>query len=326
MAGRSSWSRRDVLRAGLLAGGSVAASGLAGGCAAAGFGSTLERIKEQGFVTVGIAGERPYAYMQGGNLVGAIPAIHRAVFDRIGDVELRAVKTPFKDLLDGLNSGNFDVVSAGMFITSDRCRRAAFSDPTYCAKEALLVRQGNPQGLSDYHSVARKGATLAVLAGGVEIEYARAIGITGPRLVTVGSQREGLRLVVSGRVAAFTLTSISLRALLEQVRQQQRSPAPPGEQDEPNPLQQVELLDPFVPVVNGQKQRGCGGAAFRSTDEALKAAFNRELSALQRQNKVLDLVTRYGFTKAEMPPPGVTTEQLCRTGGVGGIDVEPAPR
>jgi polar amino acid transport system substrate-binding protein len=52
---------------------------LAGGCAALGFGNTLDRIKRDGVVRVGHAGERPYAYEEAGVLVGATVAVHRAV-------------------------------------------------------------------------------------------------------------------------------------------------------------------------------------------------------------------------------------------------------
>lgn len=49
-----------------------------------------------------------------------------------------------------------------MFITPERCEQADFSNPEYVATTALLVQRGNPEGLSDYASVAESGATLNV--------------------------------------------------------------------------------------------------------------------------------------------------------------------
>lgn len=319
------WSRRNFLKGSVLAGGLLTAPALAAGCSGLGFGNTLEKIQRAGVVRLGIAGEHPYSYLENGELVGGIAAVHRAVFERLGDIEVRGVHTQFGELLDGLNGGNFDVVAAGMFVTADRCERAAFSDPVYCAKSALLVPRGNPQGLSDYASVAERGASLVVLAGGVEEEYARGAGVPNAQISQVGTPEAGLERVAAGDADAFTLTSISLRALLRRAAEREESPSPPELEDE-RPAEQVELLDPFVPVVDGEEERGCGAAAFRKTDGDLRAAFNRELNALQREGRILDLVGQYGFTEAELPEEGVTTEQLCRTGGVPNRELDPLPR
>lgn len=322
---RDGWSRRTFLRGTLLTGGAVTAPGLLSGCDALGFGDTLDKIRDAGVVKVGHAGERPFAYQESGRLAGAMPAIHGAIFQRLGDIEVEGVQVAFKDLIDGLNAGTFDVVAAGMFIRSERCARAAYSEPVYCATTGLLVANGNPESLSDFASVASAGASLAVLGGAVEADYATDAGVAEDRLRMVSDAEEGLRLVAEGEVDAFSLTSISLRALLEQIRQQE--PAPPGAEPAGTDLvAEVELLPAFVPVVEGREQLGCGGAAFRKTDESLRDAFNAELAKLHQEGRVLELTEPYGFTEAEMPRPNVTTEQLCREGGVTGGDLDPLPR
>ncbi len=320
MGSGTTWTRRRFLHATLLIGGLPAV----GGCGAFGFGDTLQRIRDEGVIRLGIAGERPYAYLEGGALVGATAAVHRAVFRRIGDIEVRGVQTGFGDLIDGLNAGTVDAVAAGMFVTASRCDRVAFSDPVYCAPSGLLVARGNPDGVRDYASVARSGATLAVLAGGVEEEYARAVGVSDDLITQVGSQQQGLEMVADGEAGAFTLTHVSLRALLDAARRA-AGVGLPGGSTEPV-AERVELLDPFIPVVDGEEQLGCGAAAFRKPDTDLREAFNRELRALRAEGTVLELMSEYGFTAAEMPAPGITTEQLCRTGGVTGAEIDPLPR
>jgi len=319
MRRRTTCTRRRFLQGSLLVGGLTAI----GGCGSLGFGDTLQQIRDEGLIRLGIAGERPYAYFDRGALVGATAAVHRAVFRRMGDIEIVGVPTGFGELLNGLNAGAFDAVAAGMFVTADRCERAIFSDPIYCSPAGLIVPKGNPAGLSDYASVTRTGTTLAVLAGGVEESYAQAAGVPANRLAQVGTQQEGLEVVAAGEADAFTLTHVSLRALLDTARRAES--ALPGGPVEPA-AEQVELLEPFTPVVDGVEQRGCGAAVFRKPDEALRDAFNRELGALRSAGTVLELMSEYGFTQAEMPAPGITTEQLCRTGGVTGAEIDPLPR
>jgi polar amino acid transport system substrate-binding protein len=319
MADRAAWSRRRVLLHGLIAGGLA----LAGGCAALGFGNTLDRIRRDGVVSVGHAGERPYAYDEAGVLVGATVAVHRAVFRRLGNIELRGVQTGFGELINGLNSGTFDTVAAGMFVTRERCDRAAFSDPEYCAPTGLLVRAGNPRNLRDLASVAASGANVVVLAGSVEESYARALGVPDAQIVTIGVPEDGLGLVAAGRADSVSLTHISLRTLLEQARlRAERIPESTGVPE----LEQTQLLDPFTPVIGGVPVTGCGAAVFRKPDEELRAAYNRELRALRADGSVLRLMSEYGFTEAEMPDPRITTEQLCRAPGVTGPEIDPLPR
>lgn len=323
----SRWTRRHLLRTALLAGSALAAPPALAGCSALGFGNTLERVRSEGAIRVGIAGEVPYSFLNArGRLVGGIGALHRAVFARLDGVGVEPVVVPFSELLDGLDAGTYDVVAAGMFITSERCDQAIFSAPVYCAPSALLVRTGNPQGLSDYASVAESGGTLGVLGAAVEGDYARGAGVGDDNLRTVGSQNEGLRLVASGALDAFALTSVSLRSLVDRASRLPQAQDLPGVEPPPRAVEQVEVLEPFIPVVDGEQILGCGGAAFRSTDTDLRDAFTAELRALKREGRLVPLMAPWGFTEAELPPPDVTTEQLCRTGGIGATDIDPVPR
>jgi polar amino acid transport system substrate-binding protein len=260
--------------------------------AATGGDSTLDRITDEGVVNVGFANERPYAFREGGELVGEAPAIHSYIFDQIGGIELEPQLFEFGSLIQSLNSERVDVVTAGMFITPERCQEAAFSNPEYVATTALLVASGNPEGLSDYASVAESDVTLAVMNGAVEVEQATANGVPDNRLQIVADQQAGLDAVKSGRADAFALTSISLRALAESDNS-------------------VEVAEAFIPVVDGEEQIGAGAAVFRQGDDELREAFNEELRKLLESDKWLELVEPYGFTEAEKPDPSLTAEQLC---------------
>jgi len=264
------------------------------GADSGGGSSTLDKVTEEGSITVGFANERPYAYQDGGDLVGQAPAIQGYIYDQIGGIELEGEQFGFDALIPALNAQRVDTVTAGMFITPERCQEADFSDPVYVATTSLLVPQGNPMGLSDYESVADKGAKLAVMNGAVEASDAEGSGVPGNQLVTVADQPSGLDAVKAGRADAFALTSISLRALAD------------GESG-------VEVAEPFTPVVDGEEVIGAGAAVFRKGDDELREAFNAELEKLKAdKEKWLELVEPYGFTEAELPPADLTAEQLCQ--------------
>jgi polar amino acid transport system substrate-binding protein len=180
-----------------------------------------------------------------------------------------------------------------MFITPERCQEAAFSNPEYVATTAILVKKGNPEGLSDYKSVSDKKAKLAVMTGAVEVEQAKGSGVPEGQLQVVADQQSGLDAVKSGRADGFALTSISLRALAKSDNS-------------------VEVAEAFIPVIDGEEQLGAGAAVFRKGDEELRDAFNAELKKLLASDKWLELVEPYGFTEAEKPDPSLTAEKLCQ--------------
>ena len=290
---------RKAKRTTALAGGLLAAALVAAACSStepgtgAAEGNTLDRITEDKKVNIGFANERPYAYTDGGDLKGEAPAVHAYIFDQIGGIELEPKLFEFGALIQALNADRVDVVTAGMFITPERCQEAAFSNPEYVATTALLVKKGNPDGLSDYKSAADKKAKLAVMTGAVEVEQAKGAGVPENQLQVVADQQSGLDAVKSGRADAFALTSISLRALAKEDSS-------------------VEVAEAFIPVVDGKEQIGAGAAVFRKSDTELRDAFNAELKKLLASDKWLELVEPYGFTEAEKPDPSLTAEQLCQ--------------
>ncbi|MGH8866783.1 MAG: ectoine/hydroxyectoine ABC transporter substrate-binding protein EhuB [Actinomycetes bacterium] len=301
MSERTSMSRRDLVRRGAVTGGLLLAPGLLGACSRSEVGTgadteggTLQKLKDQGYVTVGFANEAPYAYKEGGELKGEAPAVHGEIFKQLGIGEIRSKLTGFDSLIPGLNADRFDVVTAGMFVTPERCQQALFSEPEYCAPGAFLVPQGNPDGLTDYKSVADKGVKVGVMTGAVEQGYAEGNGVESGNITVLPDPQSGFEALTAGRIDAFALTTISLRQLLET-----------------NEGAKVELTEPFTPVVDGKEQLGCGAAVFRKGDQPLVDAFNTELAKLKDSGKLLELIKPYGFTEAELPEDDVTTKMLC---------------
>lgn len=300
-------NRRNFLRGGLATGALLGGASLLGtGCSKANLtGNTLQRIQDEGTVRIGFAQELPYGYIDiDGNLVGESPDVARAVLDRMDISEMEGKVTGFSGLIPALQAGYVDIVAAGMFITADRCAAVAFSEPDYCVEQALLVPAGNPNDLEDFGTVADNEAKLGLLAGAFELEYATQAGVSEDNILFVPDAASGFDNVSNGSVDAFALTSLSLRFLLQN-RDEDAEEVGTGLQGS-----DIWVTDSFVPIFDGQPDKGCGGFAFRPEDEELRVEFDKHLVDIHESGDWLDIVEPYGFGETEMPHDR-TTADLC---------------
>ncbi|MDR7383849.1 ectoine/hydroxyectoine ABC transporter substrate-binding protein EhuB [Promicromonospora iranensis] len=253
--------------------------------------STLEQLQEEGTVTVAFNGERPYSYEDAGDLTGATIALDREIFGALGVDEVEGVQTEWNSLIPGLTAGRYDTVSAGMSILPERCEQALFSEPEIMYTTAFMVPEGNPDNLTDMQSAKDAGVKLAVLSGAIEEGYSDSLDI---ETIAVGTPQDALDAVTSGRADASALTAISLNTLVEQT-------------DAP-----VEVTESFVAVIDGVPQIGAGAEAFPLGEEELRDAYNEELAKIvSDEERWLEIVGPFGFTAAERPVEGLTTEKLC---------------
>ncbi|MGI5455152.1 ectoine/hydroxyectoine ABC transporter substrate-binding protein EhuB [Streptomyces sp. CA-249302] len=289
-------------RRSLLAG--VAALGVLGtaGCSRVATASTteggdlLERLKAAGVVRLGIAGEIPFGYIdKDGELTGEAPELAKAVFKRLGVDRVQPVPTEFGSLIPGLNSQQFDVVAAGMYVNPERCEQVVFADPDYQMLDAFIVRKGNPKGLHDYEDVVAKKAKFATGTGYAEIQYAVEAGYKESDILIVPDQVAGLNAVEAGRVDVFAGTALTTR---EVVRKSGKA----------------ESTKAFAPLVKGKPHVDGGAFAFRPTETRLRDAFNVELRKLKESGELFRILRPFGFTKAEMTD--LTAKELC-AGGTG---------
>ncbi|WP_237728333.1 ectoine/hydroxyectoine ABC transporter substrate-binding protein EhuB [Cellulomonas sp. APG4] len=257
-------------------------------------GGILAELQDAGTITVGIAGEEPYSYLDDdGELTGAVIALHEEVFAELGIDNVEGQLVEWDSLIPGLNAGRFDAISAGMSILPERCEQADFSIPEIMYTTAFMVPEGNPMGLENMQDVAEADdVTFAAMSGAIEDGYATSLGIDS---MDVGSPTDGLDAVVSGRADVFALTGISLRALAEN-----------------NPDAPVEVTDAFVAVVDGKEQVGAGGTVFRPEDDDLREAYNEASAQIIGDSAEFERVLgEFGFSEAERPTEDITTEMLC---------------
>lgn len=255
--------------------------------------TTLESLREKGTVTVAYANEAPYSFEKDGKVTGGTIALHREVFKRLGIPNLKGVKTDWGGLIPGLNAKRYDLVSAGMSITPERCGQAAFSVPEINYTTALMVKPGNPMHLSNMDSIKQSGAKMAAMTGAIESTYADELQI--PNVMLVKDQQSGIDAVNSGRADVFALTAVSLKYAKDNT-----------------PGLNVEVTKPFIAVINGKEQNPAGATVFRKSDTSLRDAYNEEVKKiLADPAEYMRILGPFGFTEENIPDPNLTTEQLC---------------
>lgn len=282
--------------AGAAAIGALAAAGCTRVATAAGTdgGDLLQRLRAQGVVRLGIAGEIPFGYIdKDGHLTGEAPELAKAIFKRLGVGTVQPVPTEFGSLIPGLNSQQFDVVAAGMYVNPERCEQVIFADPDYQMLDSFIVRKGNPKGLHDYKDVVAKKAKFATGTGYAEIQYAVEAGYKESDILIVPDQVAGLNAVEAGRVDVFAGTALTTREVVKKSAK-------------------AESTKPFTPLVDGKPHVDGGAFAFRSAETKLRDAFNVELRKLKKSGELFRILRPFGFTEAEMTD--LTAKQLCGGG------------
>lgn len=299
MADFPNLSRRGFLSRSAAVGGLLVVPGALAACSKTDSGAStgsgaLDKLRKQGFVRVAYANEAPYGYTEGSKLKGEAPALHQQIFKALGVDTLKPTLSDFDGLIPGLQAGKYDVVSAGMAITPERCANALFSEPEFISPTAMMVKKGNPKNVTDLPSAKQAGITIGVMAGAVESSYAEGAGIDSGKIKTLQKPQDGADAVKSGRIDAFLLTGISLRWLAKT-----------------NP--ETEVTEAFVPELKGKPQYSPGGAVFQKGNEELRDAFNRELKKIVTDKaRYVELLTPYGFGATEIPPATLKTADLCK--------------
>ncbi|WP_028659026.1 ectoine/hydroxyectoine ABC transporter substrate-binding protein EhuB [Nocardioides insulae] len=255
-------------------------------------GASLESLKEDGTITIAIAGEKPYSYLDDGEPTGATVALHEEIFHKLGIDNVEAEVVEWDSLIPGLNAGHYDAVSAGMSILPERCEQAAFGDPEIMYTTSFAVPEGNPEDLHDMADIADSDVRFAAINGAIEQGYADDLGID---VTTVNSAEDGYAAVQDGRADVFALTGISVRTWVEE-----------------NPDAGLEATEPFEAVVDDTVQVGAGATVFREEDSELREAYNKELAKIVGDKAEYKRVLGpFGFSEAERPTDAVSTDMLC---------------
>ncbi len=260
-------------------------------------GSTLEKVKQEGKIKVGFANEKPYAYRdQDGKVTGEAVEISREIFKQMGIKEIDPVLTDFSQLIPGLKAGRFDAITAGMYITPERCKEVTFANPEYQIGEGLAVKKGNPKNLHSYEDiVGNKDVKVGVMRGGIEVNYLKEVEAKESQIKLYSDQPSVVQALKSGRVDAITMTGPSLRDVLQ-------AQGTDG----------IEIVEDFKqPVINGESVVGYGAAAFRKDDQEIQRSSMRNWIRLKENGKLLEILEKFNFAEENLPGDK-TQEELCK--------------
>ncbi|MCK2112238.1 ectoine/hydroxyectoine ABC transporter substrate-binding protein EhuB [Pseudomonas sp. CAH-1] len=252
--------------------------------------TTLDSLKEQGSVRIGYANETPFAYTgTDGKVTGESPEIATAIFKQLGIKDVNGVLTEWGSLIPGLRAGRFDAIAAGMYITPARCKQVLFTDPHYQLPDALLVPKGNPKELFSYGDVAKNPEVkLAIMAGTVELQYARDSGVKDEQILQVPDTTAQLQAVRAKRADAAVGTQLTMKGLA----------AKGGDS--------VEAMTDFK---DDPSHIGYGALAFRPEDKELRDQVNAQLKKWLGSEEHLKTVAPFGFDKSNLTTK--TAAELC---------------
>ena len=254
-------------------------------------------LPASGVLRIGYAVEAPHAFLaSGGEVSGQSPELAKLVAQRLGAREVQWRLTEFGELIPELEAGRIDVIAAGMFITPERARRVAFSEPIFHVSQALLVARGNPRGLHAYRDAAgRPGVRIAALSGSVEAELLRRLGLGEAQILLVPGADTGRDAVAGGLADGLALSSPTLEWMAMSDR-----------------LKQTEIARPFTqPDAALLGRYGYGAFAFRKGDRALLAAWNAAQKEILRGPEYARIMERFGFAPQEHPGEA-SAEEVAR--------------
>ncbi|CAE6747774.1 transporter substrate-binding domain-containing protein [Paraburkholderia nemoris] len=144
---------------------------------------------------------------------GADIELAEVVLRAIGVTSIEHQLTSFEELLPGVQEGRWDM-NVPIFVTAERAERVAFSVPVWALGDGFLLRQGNPKALTSYATVAaRNDARLGIVAGTVQLDSAKSVGVRDSQIVAFKGQTEAIDALLAGKIDAYASTAVGSRVL-----------------------------------------------------------------------------------------------------------------
>ncbi len=253
-----------------------------------------------GIISVGVANEEPYGYIdiENNEVTGAAPEIARAVLQRIGYDDIEGTVNDFGALIEGVNSGSFDLATAAMDVQPQRCEMGNFGDIEIQYGEGIVVQTGNPLNLHSYEDiVANPDVTVAVMSGANQIGMLENLGINSSQFMQGSSIADNIAAVESGMADVMVATDATANSAAQN-----------------NTSGEVEFVEEFEqPIIDGEPVTAYGAAVF--ADDELREAYNEGLQELIESGELLAIIEEFGFTEANLPPDDLTTEDRCERNG-----------
>ncbi len=150
-------------------------------------------------ITIGISPSPPFTSINPNTqkAEGLEVELNEAALAWMGVTKINSEIMPFGQLISALLAKRIDAVAA-IHVTPDRLKVISFSGPAYWYGPALLVKKGNPDGITSFDAL--KGKKIGAIAGSAADEYLRTVGA---EVVPFQTDAEEFSAVSTGRVSAI---------------------------------------------------------------------------------------------------------------------------
>jgi len=223
--------------------------------------------------------ESPFNFRdEAGKVLGHDVDVARHVFREIGET-FEPIETEFAQLLPGLSAGNWRMTT-GLFATEERRRVASFTRPIWALPDGLLVKQGNPLGLSGYRSVAKHDkAVLAVIKDQFQHRSALEFGVPDGRLRIFETYNDAAAAVHDGTADAYASVDRAHTGFMMRI-----------------PEWKVEAIE----VPHTEKPPAFGCFSLAPLDTALRSLVDEILEGYMGSESHRVMANAYGFSDAEV--------------------------
>jgi polar amino acid transport system substrate-binding protein len=281
-------SRRDALVGILALPATLRVAPVWAQAASAGSG-LLARLQAAKSVTVGTTNFPPYSGINlDGTLTGVVPILTKTIMEKLGIPEVKAVATPFGELIPGLQAGRWDFIATALTITKARCTQVSYADPMISDGAAIISLKGQiddpPKTIAEL--VASKLA-VGVSTGGALSRLVLSVGVSPDNIRQVPDNGAMVDALVAKRIQVILQDYAGIKDALDK----RKLP-----------------VDVTYPVSDAPKTRS--SCAFRAGDTDLRDAFQKELRALKASGEFLAVSRQFGFD----PLPEMltmTADQAC---------------
>ena len=253
-----------------------------------------ERLADGHKLRLGFGTAVPWAYAgDNGEALGFVNMIALTVLEEMGITEHETKVFEWSGLIPGINADRSDMITGGMYILKSRCANIDFSDPIGVFGDAMLVPKGNPKNINNYADVIKTGAKLVTGTGFNTVEAAKKYGVPDSQMLLVEGEVGILAAMKAGRADVAVQTFFGAK------------------EHEKKTNGKFEVTDPKLMPKETLNVVGIG---FRKTDDKFREAFNAALAkVMANPGKMLERAGKYGYDKAQLPPPDMTTEWACST-------------
>ena len=253
-----------------------------------------ERLADGHKLRLGFGTAVPWAYAgDSGEALGFVNMIALTVLEEMGITEHETKVFEWSGLIPGINADRSDMVTGGMYILKSRCDNMNFSDPIGLFGDAMLVPKGNPKNINNYADVIKTGAKLVTGAGFNTVEAAKKYGVPESQMLLVEGEVGILAAMKAGRADVAVQTFFGAK------------------EHEEKTGGKFEVTDPKLMPKETLNVVGIG---FRKTDTEFRDNFNKALAkVMANPAKMLERAGKYGYDKAQLPPPEMSTAWACST-------------